>query len=1122
MPTQPPGKIITFYSYKGGTGRSMALANVAWILASNGKRVLMIDWDLEAPGLHRYVHPFLRDKELKASDGVIEFVVNFAAAAVTPPADDAELEKLWYLPLANVLRYATSLEWDSFRKPGLLDFIPSGRQGAAYATSVNFFNWQQFYEKLGGHAFLEAAKEKMRASYDYILIDSRTGVSDTSGICTIQMPDMVVLCFTLNTQSIEGAAAVAESIEQQRSDGVKKTIRILPVPTRVEEREHDKLERARSEAWRKFTPYLWHIPKERHSEYWGSIEIFYRSQYAFEEIIAPFGDRPQQKNSLLAEMERLTGHITDGEVTALQPVTELQRQTVAAHFEQHGKTGDEIVDDVLQRVESVYGRLGSADQRSAMRLLKRLIRVPQPNEHATETALTVPLETLSDIPQPIVDAFFAGRILTVTKSQLQEPIVSLCNPVIIEAWTPLRIELDADRDFLRWRQSLRADEWAGTADANELLRGPRLQTAETYIVQRPEDFNRVERRFIERSVRTRRRRQWTFAAAVALPILVVAIILAFRNTTSYLIREVIAEAPRVENDPSARRAVEAWVSALAASDHLGEALAIAGKVRDPSERVEKLALIAAATPDGDRGPVVASAMTSASAIANPVDRAQTLFDFSRVVGSRDRPAAVDALARARRLFPLIVAAKEKVTDDVATHPAIVLANIAQASAGVSPDPDRFQAPLMVAQRAPAALRALLLIGVADRMEQTDAAGKAEAKKTRLIALNSVPAIDAPRQQRKALKEVVQAMTRVGDPAETLAVLRFLDGATLNVEWDSVFFTVLENLQKNGTLKGEQLDLAVTTLVNNRIRVPTVRCAAYAQMAQALAAANRHADAMNATTAAELCALKPRWPYSERAADAAAVAAAQLASGNLVDAKRTLYRASELAQEIEPKGDAYPAYIAIAGVALNAGLPEITHAILPKITPYPSDAPALAFLHALAPRDVGRAIQCASTIPDDEERAQAIRSVVSGYTSTHEASVETQKDVSQVLDRLVDPGPKEAAYESVVVWLAKKFPANAEIVAREHIYDDQILARSFLEIARHFTAPAQRTRLVNEAVDHARNVGSLAVQSPLIADAAGVLAMSGDLARARTVADRCPLPADKLRAYAAILQAHAKR
>src|ERR1035441_8165546 len=81
------GQIITFYSYKGGTGRSMALANVAWVLASNRQKVLVIDWDLEAPGLHRYFRPFLADKELTEpeSKGLIEFVRNYAVLAATPP-----------------------------------------------------------------------------------------------------------------------------------------------------------------------------------------------------------------------------------------------------------------------------------------------------------------------------------------------------------------------------------------------------------------------------------------------------------------------------------------------------------------------------------------------------------------------------------------------------------------------------------------------------------------------------------------------------------------------------------------------------------------------------------------------------------------------------------------------------------------------------------------------------------------------------------------------------------------------------------------------------------------------------------------------------------------------------
>jgi len=48
------GEIISFYSYKGGVGRSMAVANVATLLAHYGRRVLVVDFDLEAPGLHRY------------------------------------------------------------------------------------------------------------------------------------------------------------------------------------------------------------------------------------------------------------------------------------------------------------------------------------------------------------------------------------------------------------------------------------------------------------------------------------------------------------------------------------------------------------------------------------------------------------------------------------------------------------------------------------------------------------------------------------------------------------------------------------------------------------------------------------------------------------------------------------------------------------------------------------------------------------------------------------------------------------------------------------------------------------------------------------------------------------
>ena len=320
-------KIVTFYSYKGGTGRSMALANVAWILASNAKRVLVIDWDLEAPGLHRYFHPFLGDKELVRSDGLIDFVIQYAELAVAK----TKRAKNWYEPYADILRYATSLNFE-FPKKGTIDFVPAGRQGADYATRVNAFNWQHFYERLSGGLFLEAVKLSM-ADYDYVLIDSRTGVSDTSGICTIQMPNVLVVCFTLNTQSIEGAAAVAQSADaQRRTANGKRTMRIMPVPTRVELTERAKLNAGMEAARKKFDPLLWHLDGPI-DDYWARVSVQYQPFYAYEEVLAVFGDAPGNPQSMLASMEALASWITGAKQGLRLPAsTPAERDKMLARY----------------------------------------------------------------------------------------------------------------------------------------------------------------------------------------------------------------------------------------------------------------------------------------------------------------------------------------------------------------------------------------------------------------------------------------------------------------------------------------------------------------------------------------------------------------------------------------------------------------------------------------------------------------------------------------------------------------------------------------------------------------------------------------------------------------------
>jgi MinD-like ATPase involved in chromosome partitioning or flagellar assembly len=320
------GRIITFYSYKGGTGRSMALANVAWILASHGLRVLAIDWDLEAPGLHRYFHPFLEDKELENSPGLIDYVVEFTEAArhAVRNSSNTPTPDKWYDRFTSLLRYTYSLEWGF--GDGTLDFVPAGQQGRGYSLRVNGFDWQEFYEKLGGGVLFEGVKRRLREDYDYVLIDSRTGISDTSGICTIQMPDDLVVCFTLNQQSIKGAAAVAESanIQRRRTTG-EPSLRIWPVPTRIEPAEKDRLDAARETARATFQQYLGHLPRKDREAYWNGIEILYQPYFAYEEELAVFAEKRRQRASMLSSLEALAERLTDGTVVRLAEMGEQER-----------------------------------------------------------------------------------------------------------------------------------------------------------------------------------------------------------------------------------------------------------------------------------------------------------------------------------------------------------------------------------------------------------------------------------------------------------------------------------------------------------------------------------------------------------------------------------------------------------------------------------------------------------------------------------------------------------------------------------------------------------------------------------------------------------------------------
>src|SRR5262245_32443359 len=79
--------IFPFYAFKGGVGRSMALANVAELLYQHGFNVLMIDFDLEAPGLERFftgANVATSYADILRSRGVLDLLLSHKTLSAIP------------------------------------------------------------------------------------------------------------------------------------------------------------------------------------------------------------------------------------------------------------------------------------------------------------------------------------------------------------------------------------------------------------------------------------------------------------------------------------------------------------------------------------------------------------------------------------------------------------------------------------------------------------------------------------------------------------------------------------------------------------------------------------------------------------------------------------------------------------------------------------------------------------------------------------------------------------------------------------------------------------------------------------------------------------------------------
>ena len=224
---------ITFYSYKGGVGRTLALANVAIYLSRFGLNACLMDFDLESPGLHYKFPQFLETTDIKA--GLVDYIYEFACTKIPPK---------------SLNEFSIEILPSSESQGGIL-LIPAGNVlSLDYWQKLASINWNSlFYEEDSeGIPFFLELKERIRKEFDpdFLLIDSRTGIAEMSGLCTSLLPDKVVFLIANNQENVEGARQILRSIQKverlPEQKPIDVTFALARIPEVQETREHEKTE----------------------------------------------------------------------------------------------------------------------------------------------------------------------------------------------------------------------------------------------------------------------------------------------------------------------------------------------------------------------------------------------------------------------------------------------------------------------------------------------------------------------------------------------------------------------------------------------------------------------------------------------------------------------------------------------------------------------------------------------------------------------------------------------------------------------------------------------------------------------------------------------------------------
>lgn len=185
--------VVTFFSFKGGIGRTTALAGTAIALARKGHRVAMVDLDLEAPGLST-----LFASEDRGDVGVLDYLI-----------EKRVLKLKWHLrPSVKQINHPAVVGVAG--EP--LRLLPAGRVDENYLEKLARMDFQHLTDDSRSGLLcdmlheLDASAQKL----DFILLDARAGFHDLGGFALSSLSHGAVLLASQNRQNWAGVTYAVE------------------------------------------------------------------------------------------------------------------------------------------------------------------------------------------------------------------------------------------------------------------------------------------------------------------------------------------------------------------------------------------------------------------------------------------------------------------------------------------------------------------------------------------------------------------------------------------------------------------------------------------------------------------------------------------------------------------------------------------------------------------------------------------------------------------------------------------------------------------------------------------------------------------------------------------------